>query len=126
VRWSSTANGYAASVVAGYNSCTRCRPGKGRPAAVFWYSRRSPGTGPTSSSSASGETPAAARYRRAVPSDSALIPTGATRPSAVQAIGQQDLPVIGGIVVLATAFVVPANLPADTIYAVLYSRARPH
>jgi hypothetical protein len=31
VRWSSTANGYAASVAAGYNSCTRCRPREGTP-----------------------------------------------------------------------------------------------
>ena len=45
--------------------------------------------------------------------------------TAVQAIGQQDLPVIVGIVVLAAAFVVLANLLADIAYAVLDPRIRP-
>jgi peptide/nickel transport system permease protein len=42
----------------------------------------------------------------------------------VQAIGQQDLPVIMGIVVLAATFVVFANLIVDILYAVLDPRVR--
>ena len=46
--------------------------------------------------------------------------------TAVQAIDQQDLPVIVGIVVLAAAFVVLANLLADMAYALLDPRVRPY
>ncbi|HTU08940.1 MAG TPA: ABC transporter permease subunit [Trebonia sp.] len=46
--------------------------------------------------------------------------------SAVQAISQQDLPIIVGIVVLAAAFVVLANVLVDIVYAVLDPRARLH
>ena len=42
----------------------------------------------------------------------------------VQAIQNQDLPVIMGIVVLAAAFVVTANLIVDVLYAVLDPRVR--
>jgi peptide/nickel transport system permease protein len=42
----------------------------------------------------------------------------------VNAINQQDLPVIMGIVVLAAAFVVVANLVVDLMYAVLDPRVR--
>jgi peptide/nickel transport system permease protein len=42
----------------------------------------------------------------------------------VQAINQQDLPIIMGIVILAAAFVVVANLIVDLIYAVLDPRIR--
>jgi len=45
---------------------------------------------------------------------------------AVQAITQQDLPIIVGIVVLAAAFVVLANILVDIIYAVLDPRVRVH
>jgi peptide/nickel transport system permease protein len=41
-----------------------------------------------------------------------------------QAINQQDLPIILGIVILATGFVVVANLLVDLIYAVLDPRVR--
>jgi peptide/nickel transport system permease protein len=44
--------------------------------------------------------------------------------SIVQAIGQQDLPVILGITVLAATFVVVANLVVDILYAVLDPRVR--
>ena len=46
--------------------------------------------------------------------------------TAVQAINQQDLPVIVGIVVLAAAFVVLANVLVDIIYALLDPRVRLH
>jgi peptide/nickel transport system permease protein len=46
--------------------------------------------------------------------------------TAVQAINQQDLPVIVGIVVLAAAFVVLANVLVDIGYALLDPRVRPH
>lgn len=46
--------------------------------------------------------------------------------TAVQAISQQDLPVIVGIVVSAAAFVVLANLLVDIAYAMLDPRIRPH
>ena len=42
----------------------------------------------------------------------------------IQAINQQDLPVIMGIVILAAAFVVVANLLVDLLYAVLDPRVR--
>ena len=42
----------------------------------------------------------------------------------VQAIGQQDLPVIMGIAVLAATFVVVANVIVDILYAVLDPRVR--
>ena len=42
----------------------------------------------------------------------------------IQAINQQDLPVIMGIVILAAAFVVFANLIVDILYAVLDPRVR--
>jgi peptide/nickel transport system permease protein len=44
--------------------------------------------------------------------------------TAVQAIDEQDLPVIMGIVVLAATFVVVANLIVDILYAVLDPRVR--
>ena len=44
--------------------------------------------------------------------------------TAVQAIDEQDLPLILGIVVLATAFVVLASLLVDVLYAVLDPRVR--
>jgi len=44
--------------------------------------------------------------------------------TAVQAINQQDLPLIMGIVILASVFVVVANLVVDMLYAVLDPRAR--
>jgi peptide/nickel transport system permease protein len=44
--------------------------------------------------------------------------------TAIQAINQQDLPVILGIVILATTFVVVANLIVDILYAVLDPRVR--
>ena len=46
--------------------------------------------------------------------------------TAVQAITQQDLPIIVGIVVLAAAFIVLANILVDIIYAVLDPRVRVH
>lgn len=42
----------------------------------------------------------------------------------VQAINQQDLPVIMGVVILAATFVVVANLIADLLYSVLDPRVR--
>ena len=44
--------------------------------------------------------------------------------SVVQAITQQDLPIIMGIAILAATFVVVANLIADILYAVLDPRVR--
>ena len=44
--------------------------------------------------------------------------------TAIQAINQQDLPVIMGIVILAAAFVVVANLIVDILYSVLDPRVR--
>ena len=44
--------------------------------------------------------------------------------TAVQAINEQDLPIIMGIVVLAAVFVVVANLIVDILYAVLDPRVR--
>ena len=46
--------------------------------------------------------------------------------TAVQAISQQDLPIIVGIVVLAAAFVVLVNVLVDIIYALLDPRVRLH
>ena len=46
--------------------------------------------------------------------------------TAVQAINQQDLPVIVGIVVLAAAFVVLVNMLVDIAYALLDPRVRLH
>jgi len=46
--------------------------------------------------------------------------------TAVTAINQQDLPVIIGIVLFASAAVVVANLLVDVMYAVLDPRVRPH
>ncbi len=46
--------------------------------------------------------------------------------TAVQAIGQQDLPVVIGIVIVASAGVVVANLLVDILYAVLDPRVRLH
>lgn len=46
--------------------------------------------------------------------------------TAVQAITQQDLPIIVGIVVLAAAFIVLANILVDIIYAVLDPRVCVH
>ena len=42
----------------------------------------------------------------------------------IQAINQQDLPVILGITILAATFVVVANLVVDLLYAVLDPRVR--
>jgi len=42
----------------------------------------------------------------------------------VQSINQQDLPVIMGIAILASAFVVFTNLVVDILYAVLDPRVR--
>ena len=42
----------------------------------------------------------------------------------IQAINEQDLPVILGITILAAAFVVVANLMVDILYAVLDPRVR--
>lgn len=42
----------------------------------------------------------------------------------IQAINQQDLPIVMGIVILAAAFVVVANLIVDILYAVLDPRVR--
>jgi peptide/nickel transport system permease protein len=44
----------------------------------------------------------------------------------VQAIGQQDLPIIMGIAILAATFVVVANVVVDILYAVLDPRVRLH
>ncbi|HTX00958.1 MAG TPA: ABC transporter permease [Acidimicrobiales bacterium] len=46
--------------------------------------------------------------------------------TAVQAINNQDLPVIIGVVILASAAVVVANLVVDMVYAVLDPRVRLH
>jgi peptide/nickel transport system permease protein len=46
--------------------------------------------------------------------------------TAVQAINNQDLPVIIGIVIVASAAVVVANIAVDTFYAVLDPRVRLH
>jgi peptide/nickel transport system permease protein len=46
--------------------------------------------------------------------------------TAVDAIGQQDLPVIIGIVLFASAAVVIANIVVDVVYAVLDPRVRLH
>lgn len=46
--------------------------------------------------------------------------------TAVQAIDQQDLPVIIGVVIVASAAVVVANIVVDAIYAVLDPRVRLH
>ena len=46
--------------------------------------------------------------------------------TAVQAINQQDLPIIVGIVVLAAAFVVLVNVLVDIGYALLDPRIRLH
>ena len=46
--------------------------------------------------------------------------------TAVQSIEQQDLPVIIGIVIVASAAVVVANIVVDVFYAVLDPRVRLH
>jgi peptide/nickel transport system permease protein len=46
--------------------------------------------------------------------------------TAVQAIGQQDLPVIIGVVIVASAAVVIANIVVDALYALLDPRVRLH
>jgi peptide/nickel transport system permease protein len=46
--------------------------------------------------------------------------------SAIDAINQQDLPVIIGIVLFASAAVVAANIVVDIMYAVLDPRVRLH
>ena len=46
--------------------------------------------------------------------------------TAVQAIGQQDLPVIIGVVLVAATAVVVANIVVDALYAVLDPRVRLH
>ena len=46
--------------------------------------------------------------------------------TAVQAIEQQDLPVIIGVVLVAAAAVVVANIVVDAFYAVLDPRVRLH
>jgi peptide/nickel transport system permease protein len=46
--------------------------------------------------------------------------------TAVVAIQQQDLPVIIGIVIIAAAAVVAANIVVDVMYAVLDPRVRLH
>ena len=46
--------------------------------------------------------------------------------TAVQAITQQDLPVIIGVVIIASAAVVVANIAVDALYAVLDPRVRLH
>ena len=43
---------------------------------------------------------------------------------AVQSVTNQDLPVIIGIVLLAAAFIVVANILVDAVYAVLDPRVR--
>jgi peptide/nickel transport system permease protein len=42
----------------------------------------------------------------------------------VSAIGREDLPVIQGIVLVAAAFIVVANIVVDAVYAVLDPRVR--
>jgi peptide/nickel transport system permease protein len=44
----------------------------------------------------------------------------------VRAIGQQDLPVVIGVVIVASAGVIVANLLVDILYAVLDPRVRLH
>jgi peptide/nickel transport system permease protein len=46
--------------------------------------------------------------------------------TAVNSIEQQDLPVIIGIVIIATAAVITANILVDIFYAVLDPRVRLH
>lgn len=46
--------------------------------------------------------------------------------TAVQAIGQQDLPVVIGVVIVASAGVITANLVVDLLYAVIDPRVRLH
>jgi peptide/nickel transport system permease protein len=46
--------------------------------------------------------------------------------TAVQAINQQDLPVVIGVVIVAAAAVVAANIVVDALYAVLDPRVRMH
>jgi peptide/nickel transport system permease protein len=46
--------------------------------------------------------------------------------TAVNAIGSQDLPVVAGIVIIASAAVVAANIVVDIVYAVLDPRVRLH
>jgi peptide/nickel transport system permease protein len=46
--------------------------------------------------------------------------------TAVNSIQQQDLPVIIGIVIIATAAVVVANIVVDVFYAILDPRVRLH
>ena len=46
--------------------------------------------------------------------------------TAVQSISQQDLPVIIGVVIVASATVVVANIVGDAFYAVLDPRVRLH
>jgi peptide/nickel transport system permease protein len=46
--------------------------------------------------------------------------------TAVQAINQQDLPVVIGVVIVAAAAVVAANIVVDALYAVLDPRVRLH
>lgn len=46
--------------------------------------------------------------------------------TAVQAINQQDLPIVIGIVIIASAAVVAANIIVDALYAVLDPRVRLH
>jgi peptide/nickel transport system permease protein len=49
---------------------------------------------------------------------------GGMGQASIVAINQQDLPIVIGIVVLASAFVVAANLIVDILYAVLDPRVR--
>jgi peptide/nickel transport system permease protein len=46
--------------------------------------------------------------------------------TAIQAIQQQDLPVVIGVVIVAAAAVVVANIVVDALYAVLDPRVRLH
>jgi peptide/nickel transport system permease protein len=46
--------------------------------------------------------------------------------TAVQAINQQDLPVVIGVVIVASAGVIVANVLVDILYAVLDPRVRMH
>ena len=46
--------------------------------------------------------------------------------TAIQAIQQQDLPVVIGVVIVAAAAVVVANIIVDALYAVLDPRVRLH
>ena len=45
---------------------------------------------------------------------------------AIQSVAKQDLPVIIGIVMLASAFIVVANIAVDLGYALLDARVRAH